>query len=143
MVGGDKKPGDVKIGGKKFRETGKAAINRNEARLAEGVGGIRQPASGALPHRKGDVVIDDTIFSTNRFLFDSKQTEGSTIIISGKDLTKICREASGESKEPGLLVTIAKVADTTPTEWTMVPLKTFTDMLERIRYYESHTDRDD
>jgi len=137
MVAGDKRPGQVKLGSNKSRQEGKSAINQHEKDLAKTVGGIRQPQSGAMPHHKGDVLVDDGIFSINRFLFDSKETNNSSIMVSGNDLTKICREAMGEDKEPGLLLTIHKTPPHTPSEWAAVPLEVFVSMLERIRYYES------
>lgn len=134
-----KQPGNVKFGSNKKRAEGKTKYNNHEYELADKLGGTRQPASGALAHRKGDVVIDDGIFSANRYLFDSKESEGSTIILTGKDITKICREASDENKHPGLLVKIGKMADTTPKEWVAIPIEVFAALLERIREYESES----
>lgn len=140
MLGGGKAPKDVKFGSTKSNLKGKKKYNQHEKDLAEKLGGVRQPASGALAHRKGDVVVDDGIFSANKYLFDSKQTEGASILVLGKDITKICREASDEQKMPGLLLTIENLPNTVPKEWAAIPLEVFSELLDRVRKYEKPED---
>ncbi len=132
MAAGDKKPGKSRLGSSKPK-TGKAAINQHERDIAETVGGIRQPCSGALDHRKGDVSVEgDSIMSPDRFLLDSKQTIGNTMVLAVKDVTKICREALEVNKEPGLILTFGKHPTIVPEEWALIPLEVFADMLARL-----------
>lgn len=127
----------TKLGSDKKKTHGdKAGYNRKEKEIANVLGGFRQPASGALDHRKGDVSISSpSLFQGQSFLLDSKQSEGSSILLSGKDITKICREATGEMKEPGIVFTIEKIAASTPKSWVAVPLDVFATLLENQRGY--------
>ena len=106
------------LGGKKFLKKGrlgkeekslKAKVNEHEQELADKLGGRRQPVSGATDAHKGDVKLE-------HFLLDSKETSTNSIIISGKDLTKITREADGERLVPGLILTIGGIPDTVSKE---------------------------
>lgn len=119
---GRKQPGAPKLGSKK---SGKAAVNEHEYELAEKLGGRRQPASGALAAHKGDI-------KTRDFLFDSKETEATAISVFGTDLTKITREARGEGKHPGLVLTIRGVPSTTDSEWACIPLDVFASILAEL-----------
>lgn len=110
---------------KKIRQAPKAKINQHEQDLADRLGGIRQPASGAMPAHKGDIKLDN-------FLLDSKETVGSTILVNGKDLTKITREAAGEGKDPGLILKVDRVPYTTEKEWALIPISVFSELLKKI-----------
>ena len=55
MAAGDKKPGKAQMGLGRSEMSVKARANANEQSIADILGGVRQPASGALPGRKGDV----------------------------------------------------------------------------------------
>ena len=91
--------------------------------MADKLGGRRQPASGATDAHKGDVKL-------KHFLLDSKETSTNSIIISGKDLTKITREADGERLVPGLILTIGGIPDTVSKEWALIPLNVFGQMVQ-------------
>jgi len=104
-------------------ESVKAKANKTEAKLAERLGGKRQPASGAVAGHKGDVKLE-------HFLLDSKETSGGSIMVSRADVVKITREATGENKQPALVFTFHTIADSTPREWVMLPLDTFAAMIE-------------
>jgi len=108
----------------KPKKTRKEEVNEHEVSLADRLSGVRQPNSGALDHRKGDISLDT-------FLLDSKETSGSTILINGKDLSKITREAGDVHKTPGLVVTIDQLPYTVEKEWVMIPLSVFAAILER------------
>lgn len=60
---------------------------RSEEELAKSSGGRRQPASGALPGRKGDV-------RENGFLVDDKFTDAASYTITKKTWRKIEQEAA-------------------------------------------------
>lgn len=66
---------------------------KSEEQLAKSTGGKRQPASGALPGRKGDV-------RENGFLVDDKFTDAERFTITKEMWRKIEREAS--MTPPGL-----------------------------------------
>lgn len=122
-LGGHKSPGSSPLGSKK-RQSAKAQVNDHERELAEKLDGRRQPLSGALDGHKGDIKLE-------AFLFDSKETKSGSILLTGKDLTKITREADGERRLPGLVVTIEQVPDTVSKEWVLIPLNVFSEMVER------------
>lgn len=120
MPAGDKKPKPPAMGSQKAE---KARHNEEEKNLADRLGGRRQPNSGALDGHKGDVKLD-------HFLLDRKETKANSIIIDGRDLTKITREADGEGKEPGLVLVMGgKLPSTVSREWVTIPLETFARML--------------
>jgi hypothetical protein len=76
---------------KQARQTRRA--RRNEEELAKTTGGRRQPASGALSGRKGDV-------RENGFLVDDKFTDAKSFTITREMWLKITREAG--MSPPGL-----------------------------------------
>ena len=117
------KIGGTNLGSKKSKSR-KTKVNDHEQDLADRLGGRRQPASGALPQHKGDIKLD-------KFLLDSKETEHNSIIVSAEDLTKISREARGEGKHPGLVITIDRVPTTVYNEWVMLPLDVFAEVFEK------------
>ncbi len=123
MPPGDKRPGRSALGSKKSRQSAKADVNDHEKELAKKLGGRRQLASGALDQSKGDVKLDN-------LLLDSKETIHGSITVKGTDLTKICREATGEGLHPGMILTLGALPMTTPKEWVLVPLEVFVTLLE-------------
>jgi hypothetical protein len=64
-----------------------------ERRTARAVGGRVQPASGALPHAKGDVR------AAGELRIECKTTSGSSYILKKSDLKKITREAQEHLEE--------------------------------------------
>lgn len=100
----------------------KARVNEHEHVLADKLGGVRQLNSGALDAHKGDI-------KTEHFLLDSKETGANAIIISGTSLTKITREATGEGKFPGIVITVGCVPPTVESEWVCVPISVFAKLL--------------
>jgi len=107
----------------------KAQINDHERELAKKVGGKRRPMSGALDHLKGDVAIGES-YGEHSFLLDSKETEFASIIVTGKDLAKISREAFAESRNPGLIINIEQIPFSVEDTWALIPLSVFTAMLD-------------
>ena len=114
-----------KLGGKKL-EFNKASINLNEKKLAKELGGRRQPNSGSLAHRKGDIVVGS-------FLLDSKECKGSKLNLDVSEIVKIVREALEVGKIPGLLFTFGDTSIIMPTQWACIPLSDFKVLLENFR----------
>jgi hypothetical protein len=108
---------------KKRKKSYKKEAMDHEQDLAERLGGVAQPGSGAGLRHKGDVKLDD-------FLLDSKQSHGNTIIVAGKDLGKIQHEATQASRVPGLVLKL-EVPSNTPNEWVCIPLKAFAELIEK------------
>lgn len=121
-LGSGKAPGVSPLG--RAKKPMKSQVNEHERELADKLGGRRQLASGAFDGHKGDIRLD-------KFLIDSKETVGGSIIVSGKDLTKITREAEQDARAPGLVLTIAQVPSTVEKEWVLIPLSVFSEMVER------------
>ena len=109
----------AKLGSSKEK---KIKVNKHEKSLAKKLKGQRQPNSGSLDHRKGDISLD-------KFLLDSKESTNNSLLISARDFVKITREADGERKKPGLVITVEGVPSTVEKEWVMVPLIVFAEML--------------
>ena len=119
MVAGDKQPTKAQLGNKK--KSLKAATLASEQASAERLGGGAQPASGAQKAHKGDIKLDD-------FLIDKKETSAQSILIHGKDLTKITREADGEGRTPALLVQLEGIPSTVSGQWIMIPVEKFAEL---------------
>ena len=119
MAAGDKQPSKSQMG--KPPESLKAKTLRSERESASKLGGRAQPRSGASAAHKGDIKLDN-------FLIDQKQTTGSSILVHGKDLTKITREADGEGKTPALLLKLESIPKTVSGEWVALPLETFAEL---------------
>ena len=121
MAAGDKKPKKTRMG--KPKQSLKARTLESEQKSAEALGGRAQPASGAGSMHKGDIKLE-------HFLIDKKETRAQSILVHGKDLTKITREADGESKTPALLIQIEGVPQTVSREWVCLPLEKFAELFE-------------
>lgn len=130
MASGDKQPDKSALGSKKKREATKTQVARHEKEMAELLGGHAQPASGATPGKKGDIVLGDGLLTLDRFLLESKETTAGSILIDGRVLTKISREAMEVSRTPGLVITIEKLPSSVPNTWVAVPIDVFAEMLE-------------
>ena len=72
---------------------------RLEKKLAEKLGGKRQPASGATPWAKGDIKFKDV-------LAEVKQTGKSRYTLKLKELFKIEKEAISDGKIPIMILDI-------------------------------------
>lgn len=101
----------------------KRTVKEHELELAKKLGGKRQIASGAIDGYKGDVKLDD-------FLLDSKETDGDEIRVDRTMIMKISREALGNNREPGLVLTWNKLAVGIPKEWVVIPIDVFMKLLK-------------
>lgn len=120
------------LGSKKRTQSQKAAVNDHEREIAETLGGVRQPGSGAFGGKKNDVRLD-------RFLLDSKETIHGEIKVGGAELAKVCHHAAESQLYPGLVLTLkGKLAATTPSEWVAIPLSVFAEMVQLGQ--DSHLD---
>lgn len=117
-----KKPTSGQLGSKK-RESRKRIENEREKSIAEKLGGYARPASGAILGHKGD-------FALERFLGDSKNTSGSSILVKKKDLIKIDREALGEGKYPVLVISFETMAEGVSREWACIPIGIFGELIK-------------
>ncbi len=77
----------------------KTPSRKQEGRLAQAVGGLSVPASGAFWHRKGDVRSDD-------LLIEAKTTEKKSFSIVGTIWDKIRREALLDGRLPVLAISL-------------------------------------
>jgi len=75
------------------RATASRRAQRSERQLARSTGGRQQPASGAFPGRKGDVI-------ENGFLVDDKFTDHKSYTLTVEQWRKISMEAA--MTPPGL-----------------------------------------
>lgn len=100
----------------------KAAIT--EKKMAADLGGVRVPNSGAIDGLKGDVQAGD-------FLIDSKETGSRSLVVSGKMLSKISREARESGKQPALVLTMGQVPLGVSKQWALVPYKVFKDWINQ------------
>lgn len=122
------------LGSTKNRKT---RYNEGERKLAQRLGGRRQPGSGSIDGYKGDVV-------TKKFLIDQKVTEHSSFRLTAGVLNKITFEARQANKHPAIEIEM-QVAPSTPKEWILIPLDVFdeyrklSDGLEEIKDTKADT----
>lgn len=109
---------EAPIGGNKSK---KKQANIREQDLAEKLGGVAQPLSGAMRAHKGDV-------KTDNFLIDSKHTEGDYLNLKKKDFVKISGEANGEGRIPAVHISFADAPIGVSREWVAIPLDTFAEL---------------
>lgn len=120
----EKRPKKIGLNGKLGAEvkSKKAECNQHEEEIAEKLGGIRQPGSGSFLGKKGDIKLE-------RFLLDLKETDLNSIVVTREMIVKATREANGDGKEPGLVLKFNKIAPSVPSEWVLLPLDIFAQML--------------
>lgn len=122
------------------RESTHRKPKKQEKKVAELIGGKRQPASGAFGLFKGDVCRDDEKFP---LLVECKRTTNNrSFRLELSHLTKITNEALNTGKHPALAVQFDRLAvelagrarNESPAseDWIVVPLSTFKAMLEAL-----------
>jgi hypothetical protein len=91
------------------------ASQKTERRVASQLRGRTQPNSGATAFvsKKGDVAASD-------FLFELKETAGSTLSLSTKVVAKIHQEAIRAGKRPALHLLVKGMDGPIPSEWVML-----------------------
>lgn len=113
---------------RKLREMGLAerteTPEQHERRLAEAVGGKRQPASGSLPFAKGDV-------KSSKFLYDAKLTKHASYKLSLEVLDKLSQEAMLEGRHPALQVRFGSSGAMCSSDWVVMPLDVFVEHFEQ------------
>jgi hypothetical protein len=99
---------------------------KQEDRVAKGVGGRRQPGSGALPNPafKGDVRHDS-------FLVETKRTDAKSISVKAAWLIKIEAEARMLDKIPALSIEIGGLAPLVEKDWCLMPMSVFNRLVNR------------
>jgi len=88
--------------------------DKQEKRIAHRSGGKCQPASGALPFAKGDVL-------TPQLLIEAKSTAKESLSIKKKWLEKISLEAQKVQREPALTIHFESTDNYTEQDWICVP----------------------
>ena len=121
MAAGDKKPTAPQLGNKKHSL--KSRTLASEKASSKELGGKVQPASGAGKAHKGDIKLE-------HFLIDKKETSAQSILVHGKDLTKITREADGEGRTPALLIQLEGVPATVSNQWVLLPFAKFAELFK-------------
>lgn len=101
----------------------KTQVLDHEKKLAAELGGRATPNSGALASAKGDISLDN-------FLAESKETEYNSIVIKGKDLSKISREAREVGKTPLFIFTLYGIEGLAESEWVAMPKSAFIGIME-------------
>lgn len=89
-----------------------------EQNIARKLRGQRQPFSGGLYWRKGDI-------KTEELLVDVKSTEGKSISVSIEMLEKISNESQLYGKEPALVLCFNNMKHLLDKEWIVLPLRLF------------------
>jgi len=97
-----------------------------EQRVAEKVGGVRQPASGAFWSRKGDIKQDRSSVPVKDLLIEHKMTEKKSISLKGDWLEKIFNEALLDGRQPVVAIELLGQV------WYMTPEEDFLAMREEI-----------
>ena len=108
------------------RKTPKQRAQQTERQLADQLGGVATPNSGALAHRKGDVSLD-------AFLLESKETDHLTYRIAQAELRKITVESREAGKEPAFSITFHSMKFGTPKTWVLIPLGVFDGFVKTVR----------
>lgn len=95
---------------------GPRGMERREAEVTDG--GRRQPASGAMPMMKGDVL-------GRRLLKECKETGRRSFSVSLRLLGKLEDDAAVEGKIPMLVVQFDKAEQGRRARWALVPAEVF------------------
>lgn len=93
---------------------------KQENEVAEAYGGKRQPASGALPHAKGDVV-------TEEYLIDAKTTIAA-FAFTGLKASTLTKQASRVSKLPLFFVEFTQLPAHSR-DWVIMPRHHFDELI--------------
>ena len=111
----------------------KAYHNNREKEIAEKIGGVATPKSGAGLIKKGDITVAN-------LLVDCKETVGSNIVVLGSDLVKVQKEARQAGKIPAFVITIQGIAKEYSNEWVMMPLNIMDSLLYYIERFSNDED---
>ncbi len=101
----------------------KKQVANTEKKIAKKLSGFATPGSGAFEGKKGDI-------SLTSFLMESKQTWKDSIVLEKSHLVKIDREATQTKKYPSMVYTFDKIADGVETQWVLIPLSIFKELLD-------------
>lgn len=110
-----------------FESTSHQRSRAQEKRLAKRLEGRRQPASGALPGKKGDVL------SGADLMIEAKTTGMQSYRIEENDLITLSNNAAIEAREPVLVVQFEEMPSGTPNEWAAIPMSFFQELLATWR----------
>lgn len=93
---------------------------KNEKKLEGKLRAKRTPASGALPwpSSKGDEISKD-------FMYESKETRGTTIKLDLATIQKLCRDAAKIGKDPIFILTYYEMPYPLSKDWMVIPYEVF------------------
>lgn len=136
-MGKDVQPFLLRDGGeaqlRRKKQTGRKP-RAHEKTVAEGIGGRRQPGSGASESAKGDVRRDAHEFP---LLVECKRTSGQrTLRVDAEWLAKITREAHARGSYPALSIQfdediVRALAGSPEATWVALPLSVMRGLLEK------------
>jgi hypothetical protein len=98
---------------------------RQEARIADLLGGSVQAGSGSSMFAKGDVRRGGVSMSDRDFLTECKRTERENLTIRGEWLSKITREALAVGKHPALSIEVSLHDSLVEQDWVLIPASMF------------------
>jgi hypothetical protein len=104
---------------------------RKEKELARDMGGQQQPASGAFPGHKGDVVKDQC-------LIEHKYTKALSFPLTLSLFRKIRREAEESGKKPVVVLEFSGGFSHSEEKWAMVPYEEWKALLEKEADHERY-----
>lgn len=99
----------------------KKQSQKNEKTIANKLGGITTPGSGAFTGHKGDIKLD-------KFLLELKETNNLSISILADHLMKIRKEAIESGKEGCMIYRFNSVKEL-PKDWILIPMELFKEII--------------
>ena len=105
----------------KSQQSIKSAANDAEDRHSKALGAKKHAGSGAF-NQGGDFSLED-------FTFDSKTTTGKRLSLTGEEMSRVCKDASGQGKYPALAIEFGQTTQHVPDKWVAVPLYAFQELL--------------
>lgn len=106
----------------RIKDRTRARPRAQEEEVARRFNGKRQPASGAMPHAKGDV-------ATTRELVDCK-TSRSTLSLGAQDIVKHVQAARRKGLIPVFDMEVRSLPDTCR-RWVILPFDDYEEMRDR------------
>lgn len=100
----------------------KEKSRRHEERIAEALKGYTQPASGALPGLKSDVV-------SSKFKVECKTTQNSSLSIKAEWLQKIDYEAQTSGLRPALAIRFERMPVSVGKDWVVISLDSLVELI--------------
>ena len=107
----------------------KDVANRQEEQQVKDMPGARKHSNSGAGDVKGDYSVSRPTH-LDSFNFDSKGTQGNSLVLSGADLGKCVKEARENGKRPGIAIEIGKPPKGVPSRWIAIPFDVFVSLLK-------------